>query len=110
MRRLVPYVAVLMVYLMTPGAGEITENAIHLVASGHMAHAVDYDDHEPAGDEHGCSGPYHVCQCHRSADFTVSTHPIVLATSVRTRDRLARGASDVKAAGFFSSVFRPPRA
>ena len=63
MRRLSPFIAIVMVYLMTPGAGELTENAVHLISNGHTAHAFDDAEHEPTGAEHGCSSTFHVCQC-----------------------------------------------
>lgn len=56
-----------LVLAMTPGLAEVVENVAHLAVSGHGAHAADQGpDHEPTGDEHGCSGTFHVCSCHSS--------------------------------------------
>jgi len=52
---------------LTPGLLEAAENVWHLAATGHSAHAPDRGaDHSPAGDEHGCSGAFHLCSCHHS--------------------------------------------
>lgn len=59
-------VAVL-VWALTPGLLEVSENVWHLVAAGHTAHAASQGaDHEPAGDEHGCTGTFHLCSCHHT--------------------------------------------
>lgn len=56
--------ALVLLLVLFPGAGEAIENAVHLVGFGHTAHAADTPDHhEPAGNEHGCSGMFHLCTC-----------------------------------------------
>lgn len=50
---------------LVPGLIETTENLWHLATAGHTAHAASQGaDHEPAGDEHGCTGTFHLCSCH----------------------------------------------
>jgi hypothetical protein len=57
----------LLLWGLTPGLAEVTENVGHLLATGHTAHATDRGaDHAPDGDEHGCSGAFHFCSCHQS--------------------------------------------
>ncbi len=106
--KLCPYVAVLMMYLMTPGSGELTENIVHLVMNGHTAHALDDADHQPEDDEHGCSGPYHVCQCHTSTGFLAGVGDVRLGAAFAAGARLSWGAEDAKADGCLAGVFRPP--
>lgn len=59
--------ALILLWTLVPGAGEVAENVIHLVLHGHSAHAEpDGDTHAPDGPEHGCSGTLHLCSCHVS--------------------------------------------
>ncbi len=108
MRWLRPYIVVLMVFGMIPGAGELIENVIHLVEHGHSAHALDDEDHERRGAEHGCSGTSHDCSCCQSPAFigvqliaSVSNNPMVSRT-------LAFAIEDLPADGYLTGVFRPP--
>jgi hypothetical protein len=39
MYRLIPGMAILLAYAITPASGEITENALHCMTDGHGAHA-----------------------------------------------------------------------
>ena len=58
--------------MMTPGLTEASENLWHLIRAGHTAHSLDAGpDHAPKGDEHGCSGTFHLCSCHHSSCTTV---------------------------------------
>ena len=108
MHRLRLPIAVLTVYCMIPGSGEIIENVLHLAQHGHTAHAFDDEDHEREGAEHGCTGTVHVCSCCQSPAFTfvelsagVSSTPVVslLMTSP---------VADLSADGYLTGVFRPP--
>lgn len=61
---------------LTPGLGEVTENAWHLATAGHSAHAAGQGaDHAPEGDEHGCSGTFHVCSCHHNVYSDLAANP-----------------------------------
>lgn len=52
---------------LVPGLAETTENLWHLATAGHTAHAAEQGpDHAPVGDEHGCSGTFHLCPCHHT--------------------------------------------
>lgn len=56
-----------LVWGLTPGLTEVTENLWHLAASGHSAHAAEEGpDHAPQDEEHGCTGTFHLCSCHHS--------------------------------------------
>ena len=100
--------SVFLVYLMTPGAVEITENLAHLAAHGDIAHGNDHGDTQ-SSDEHGCSGPYHFCVCHHSAAFV----PAQVDRGVVTRLVEVPGAVGRPAlvidSGYSGRVYRPPR-
>jgi len=66
---------VLLVLGLTPGLVEVTENAWDLVAAGHLAHTADQAPSDAPGDEHGCSGPFHLCSCHHSLAFDLLPAP-----------------------------------
>jgi hypothetical protein len=56
-----------LVLLVTPGLIEAAENVWHLAVAGHTAHSPDAGaDHQPTDDEHGCTGSFHLCSCHRT--------------------------------------------
>ena len=107
MRRLQPFVAVLIVYLMTPMATEIVENIVHFVASGHTAHALNDAQHQKKDPEHCCSGPMHVCGCCHSTVFIVPiAEELVPVQSSETR--LLWGPDELHADGYLGGLFRPP--
>lgn len=108
MRRILPHVAVLLVYLMTPSAGEIVENVVHLLTKGHTAHAIEDDAHEPDGAEHGCSGPFHFCPCHSSSVFTAPLSTVEIGSPGPTETELGLWYEDAASEGHPGSVFRPP--
>ncbi len=108
MRRILPYVAMLMVYLMTPSAGEFTENLVHLLIEGHTAHAIDDDAHEPNSPEHGCWGPFHVCSCHASVAFTVPALAVDVGCAVPREAATGWWYEETPAEGHTNSVVRPP--
>jgi len=103
-----PYIAVLAVYCMIPGAGAIVENVIHLVESGYTAHALDDEDHERQGPEHGCSGTMHVCSCCQSPVFVCAKVITAVSSNAITSGILLFEVTDVLADGFPTGVFRPP--
>jgi hypothetical protein len=69
MRFFLRCMAIILLYLMTPGSSELTENVLHFVTEGHSAHAINDQHHQPQEPEHGCSGPYHFCHCHAPSSF-----------------------------------------
>lgn len=95
---------------LTPGLGEVVENAWHLVAAGHAAHASqEGPGHAPAGDEHGCSGAFHLCSCHHSLASDL------IPTPAGPRPRGPREETVLAAAETFlepdlPGLDRPPRA
>lgn len=66
MRKLATRIFVVLIICgITPGLAETAENLWHVVSAGHLAHAAEAGaDHAPDGDEHGCSGTFHLCSCH----------------------------------------------
>lgn len=96
-------------WTLVPGLAETTENAWHLATAGHTAHAPSQgDDHAPAGDEHGCTGAFHLCSCHHTlaSDLLVVT-PIVPRARLPERAR-PRGLQ-VPGDPFLSGPDHPPR-
>lgn len=77
MRKLIPRLLVLgLAWLLVPGLTEAAENLWHLAVAGHAAHAMAAgDDHAPRGDEHGCSGSFHLCACHHSTTPILAGSP-----------------------------------
>jgi hypothetical protein len=108
MRRILPHVAVVLIYLMTPSAGEITENLVHLLTKGHTAHAVRDDAHQPTDPEHGCSGPFHVCTCHSSTAFTVARATVDVGATIRNETEVGWSTESTLSEGYLEAVFRPP--
>lgn len=99
-----------MIFAMAPGATEVVENVLHLFAEGHAAHALADADHERQGDEHGCSGTFHMCHCHSVVSFlTGASSPEVEAASEHRHDVLC-SVDDTRADGCSAEMFRPPAA
>jgi hypothetical protein len=75
--------AMTLVFLLSPGAAEATENIVH-IATGHgFAHAAHEDDHhhdEPTTDEHGCSATFHSCGCCATVVPFAVRSPLVATT------------------------------
>lgn len=108
MTRMRLLIAVLMIYCMIPNAGEIVENAVHLVTTGHTAHALDDADHEPKGAEHGCSGTSHVCSCCRTPAFMNAKLITSVSPGPFADSNPLAPPTDVIADGVLAGVFRPP--
>lgn len=108
MRRLAPYIALMMVYMMTPAIGEITENVVHLFTEGHTAHAMSDQEHEPSGDEHGCSVSFHLCQCHGALCFLPSDGAPLVERARPSMARIAHNPPQTLPSGHLMGVFRPP--
>ena len=100
--------AVFLLWALVPGAGELFENAVHLVQEGHSAHAAaDGDHHDPMGPEHCCTGVVHLCSCCAS----VTALPICSANVVTNRNPggvFAFGATNVSVVSG-PRIFRPPQ-
>jgi len=110
MRRFFPYVSVVVVFFMAPGASEVVENVSQLMIDGPAFEASADVDRESQNDESGCSGTFHVCHCHSSVSFlTGSTAPDV-AVSPEHRQNVERDVDDTLAEGCRADMFRPPAA
>jgi hypothetical protein len=79
-----------LVLLVTPGLLEATENLWHLAAAGHTAHSSEAGaDHQPTGDEHGCTGSFHLCSCHRSPPSQTEARARLADGGVRSASAVA---------------------
>ncbi len=110
MRRFFPYISVLVIFFMAPGASQIVENVSQLMTDGPAAQASADVERGSHNDESGCSGTFHMCQCHSSVSFlTGSTAPKV-AVAPEHRQNVAWDVDDVCAEGCRAGMFRPPAA
>ena len=110
MSRVVSLIALLLVFVLTPGMAELAENAAHVVIEGHGAHALDDVEHAPMGDEHGCSGTFHACSCHASPTFIVNESSLAVSVPLPPATSHLADTHDRLALGFRLGVFRPPSA
>ena len=82
MKRMFLCIALLQIYLLIPGTGELTQDLIHYAINGdthHQRAEAEDHTHDTQNTEHGCSGPYHVCGCHASVVFTPTLSSVQLA-------------------------------
>jgi hypothetical protein len=106
--RLIPGIAVLLAYAVTPGAGEMTENVAHFLRDGHAAHGAHEAEETPNKDAHGCSGPFQTCPCHGTTAFVVDSGPVQVSAPDREVQTLRWFVADLQADGVLTGVFRPP--
>jgi len=113
------FIAVLVIFTMTPVGIELLENGEHLLREGHGAHAEHAEHAEgqekprPAEDpEHGCTGVFHACSCHVAPSFLlpegrcgVNQQATLVSQSIATL-----WDDDGPRSGFETGVFRPPAA
>jgi hypothetical protein len=106
--RLIPGIAILLAYAITPGAGEMTENIAHFVLDGHGAHAQHQAEEAQSKDAHGCSGPFQTCPCHGTSAFVVDRGPIEVSVAQLGVETLRWFVASLEADGVMTGVFRPP--
>jgi len=106
--RLIPGIAILLAYAITPGAGEMTENIAHFVLDGHGAHAQHQAEEAQSKDAHGCSGPFETCPCHGTSAFVVDRGPIEVSVAQLGVETLRWFVASLEADGVMTGVFRPP--
>jgi hypothetical protein len=101
--------ALLLVYLMVPGAAEATEYVVHWVHHGDSAHAASAGHAERDGDdEHGCSGAYHLCLCHHATGFAAATTRPTLVQPPSIDLPLPAWRLETPRSVELSDIFRPP--
>jgi len=110
MVRLLRALAFVLAFLLTPGSSEVVESTVHLVANGHLAHAVDDEEHAPHGDEHGCTGVMHSCACHAGAAVALFDPGVPCIGSAQRRLSSTTTAGHRPALGHSVRVERPPTA
>ncbi|MFH2009246.1 MAG: hypothetical protein ABI333_21835 [bacterium] len=108
MSRFKTLVALVLVFLFVPGTLEATENLLHLVTHGDLAHQVPHADHHEPGGEHDCSGLFHSCVCHSSILVTVSDLGGAVAAPPPHVGRHLIHVSDRTTSGFPDRLYRPP--
>jgi hypothetical protein len=107
-QRLIPGIAILLAYAITPGAGEITENVVHFLLDGHAAHGQHQAEEAPSGDTHGCSGPFQDCPCHGTSAFVADTRAVEIEFAKHEIGSFKWFVANLESAGVLSGVFRPP--
>jgi hypothetical protein len=108
MKRLQTYLALFLVYLFLPGAHEATENLVHVVVHGDLAHAGQDGRHRAPGAEHDCTVLFHACPCHTSVSVTLPA-PSVKPSAHPPRRGGLRGLGSARlAAGYPDQLYRPP--
>ena len=106
--RLIPGIAILLAYAVTPGAGEMTENVAHFLRDGHAAHTAHDVDHAPHGDAHSCSGPFQTCPCHGTSAFVADSPPVEVRIAHAVVQTVHWFVAVHQSDGTLSTVFRPP--
>lgn len=102
-------IAALLAWTLFPGSGEASEQIVHLLRTGHLAHSIPADpDEAPAGAEHGCQGAMHACRCCPSSAASV-TQFVLLSPLVAFATRPGR-VPVAHADPHLLHVFHPPRA
>ena len=102
------YVALTLVFLFVPGAVEATENVVHLVAHGDLAHASHNASHRETGSEHDCSGLFHSCVCHSTILITGPLGGALLPVPPPRTGQLWLTHIDRTASGYPDALYRPP--
>lgn len=110
MSRVFQLCALLLAFLLTPGSGELMENAVHLVSDGHTAHSIDDAEHAPAGDEHGCTGMMHCCACCGVPPVALSDARVPVVDSALGLGLVLRQPVGGAASGHGARLDRPPAA
>lgn len=95
---------------MVPGASALVESVSCLVADGPAVQASADVDHDSQNDESGCSGTFHVCQCHSSVTFLSGSRFPDIAVAPEYRQNVEWDVDDVGAEGCRAAMFRPPAA
>ncbi len=102
------YVALLLVFLLVPGAFEATENLVHLATSGTLAHSGNDSSRYAPGAEHDCSGVFHTCACHSSVLVTVPAEAKAPAADLPDLGSPLDRDTRLLASGFPDRLYRPP--
>jgi hypothetical protein len=76
LRRLARTLLVLVAVLgLLPGVNEALEHLGELIEHGHLAHSVP-GEHDPFGEEHGCTPVQHQCPCHEGQSVAYSIYGV----------------------------------
>lgn len=98
-----------LLWVLLPGTWELTENVVHLVQDGHLAHSESSaHPHGQPDPEHGCSGTLHFCSCHAPAPG-IETARLPRRPLPLPELHLGRNEPPELQAGFPHSLDRPPR-
>ena len=103
-------VALALTWSLFPGTREMTEQVVHLVQSGHLAHSIPNDpDAGPEDAEHDCQGAMHLCQCCHTAPLVIAAGADSI-TPPESTPSVAWASSALHDDPRLDRVFRPPKA
>jgi hypothetical protein len=91
--------------ISVPGAQELIEDAVHVLADGHTAHDPEHAGEQPG---HCCSGLFHSCACHTNSVATAASLLARLPPQRFARSHVSREGPTLECSGFGSDPFRPP--
>jgi hypothetical protein len=97
----------LLAMAVVPGFVEATENAVHLVLHGDLAHSS-RPGHLPFDQEHGCAPGCHLCSCCHSPLLEHYGQPALFASRVPTSLFRVPGSLPT-APGYAQAPQQPPR-
>ena len=106
-RRLFPFIAVILVYAFVPGMCEFAETLAHLATTGDL-HTSDHERHAEHGESSGQDGEEcHTCICHAPTAFLMG--PVVAPSGPVSVVEAATSAPDEAIDGdALRELFRPP--
>ncbi len=105
------YTAIAILILMFPGSVELVEDGIHWITDGHTTHDTSTEHHrEGPADEHGCSGPYHICICHSSSPFITRAAPADPGKRALRSCEMIELVDAPSPSSHLDRLFRPPAA
>ena len=103
-------VALALGWSLFPGTRELTEQAVHLVRNGHLAHSIPNDpDASPTDAEHGCQGPMHLCQCCHTVPLMIAAAADSI-TPPKPTPGMAWASIGLHEDPHLDGVFHPPKA
>ena len=108
MRKLFPFIAIMLVYAFTPGMCELAETSVHFASTGDL-HGSDEERHAEHGDAQGeGDGECHTCFCHAPTSFLVAWQAVAPSVAVAHDHREVFASDDVASDGAMRELDRPP--
>ena len=107
MSKVFQLIALVVIYMMTPGTIELTETTLSMVLDGDADHSCEEASDPCYPDDSDCSESCELCVC-CNPTMMVSQIAISGRAQVQPGHRLNKFPSDMNDSDFLESVFRPP--